>query len=505
MQHANIILDGDYVIGRVDERLYGAFAEHMGRCIYNGLYEPGHPLADADGFRKDVLKLVRDLGVPVIRYPGGNMVSGFEWEDSVGPVELRPRRLELSRASVETNEVGLHEFYSFASKAGSELIYTVNLGTRGPADARNLIEYTNHTGGTLYSDMRRKNGREEPFGIRTWCLGNEMDGYWQIGHKNARAYGETARETARLMRMVDPGIELIAVGSSGTDLPTYCGWEMDMLDECYDQVDYVAFHKYFRNNGTDRDSFLASSVQLDGMIRTLIAVCDAMKGKKKSKKPLYLSFDEWNVLHRTDVERFPEQLSMPLDRDRWTVAPPLIEHTYTFEDALCVSFLLITMLHHADRLKIACMAQLVNVIAPIMTRVGGPAWTQTIYWPLERFSRYGRGESLRPVIASPMGESLQHGPYPLLDAACVRSEDGTLTLFIASRAREMIETALDLRCLRHSKMLLHEVLHHRDPDAGNTETQPGEVVMRPAETVQPDQGRLLLPVGPMSFHVIRLG
>ena len=257
MQKAKLILDLDYKIARVDDRLYSFFVEHLGRCVYNGVYEPGHPTADGAGFRSDVKELARRLRIPLIRYPGGNMVSGFNWEDSVGPRELRPRRLELSRTSIETNEVGLHEFFDYAKDLGSDLIYAVNLGTRGPAEARDLIEYTNHRGGTYYSDMRRKNGREEPFNIKTWCLGNEMDGPWQMCHKTAQEYGAIARETAKMMRWVDKDIELIAVGSSGTELPTYGSWEMEMLDECYDYVDYVAFHRYFRNFETDSDSFLA--------------------------------------------------------------------------------------------------------------------------------------------------------------------------------------------------------------------------------------------------------
>ncbi|MDD3336072.1 MAG: alpha-L-arabinofuranosidase C-terminal domain-containing protein [Eubacteriales bacterium] len=412
MQKAQMIIDADYQIARVEDRLYSFFVEHMGRCVYNGLYEPTHPSADANGFRGDVKELVRSLHIPAIRYPGGNMVSGFDWEDSVGPVERRPRRLELSRTSIEPNTVGLSEFYDYAEEVGAKLIYAVNLGTRGPEEARNLIEYTNHRSGSYYSDLRRANGREQPFGIKTWCLGNEMDGSWQMCHKTAREYGAVARETAKIMRWVDPKIELIAVGSSGMELPTYGQWELDMLDECYEQIDYVAFHRYFRNTETDSASYLASSVSLDEMIRTLTSICDATKGKKHSKKQLHLSFDEWNVLHRTDVERHPERLSMPRPEDAWAVAPALIEHTYTFEDALCMGFLLNTLIRHADRVKIACLAQLVNVIAPIMTRVGGSAWVQSIYWPLLRVSEYGRGVALLPQLKSPVGDCSAYAYSP---------------------------------------------------------------------------------------------
>lgn len=505
MQKARMIIDKDYQIGRVSDRMYSYFVEHLGRCVYDGLYEPSHPTADPNGFRNDVKELVRSLNIPAIRYPGGNMVSGFNWEDSIGPKEKRPRRLELSRASVETNQVGLHEFFDYAKEVGSDLIYAVNLGTRGPAEARDLIEYTNHPSGTAWSDLRIQNGRREPFNIKTWCLGNEMDGPWQMAHKSAHEYGACARETAKIMRWVDPKIELIAVGSSGTELPTYGGWEMEMLDECYNQVDYVAFHRYFRNEETDSASFLASSVSLENQIHTLVSICDAMKGKLRSKKTLNLSFDEWNVLHRVDVGKYPERLSMPLPEDRWTVAPRLIEHTYTFEDALCVAFLMNVMLRHADRLKIACLAQLCNVIAPIMTRVGGSAWVQSIYWPLLRYSQYGRGISLLPVQEVETGECVQFGEYPLVDCAFIQHDDGTATLFAASRSNDNTELTLDLRSFGDMKVKKHEFMHCSDMNAHNTETQPNIVGMQDKAVENTDSGKLTLMLDAMSWHVIQLG
>lgn len=499
-----MILDADYQVGHIDERIYSYFVEHMGRCVYHGLYEPNHPTADASGFRGDVKELVRSLHIPTIRYPGGNMVSGFQWEDSIGPREQRPRRLELSRTSIETNEVGLHEFYDYAEDVGAHLIYTVNLGTRGPAEARDLIEYTNHPGGSLLSDLRRKNGREAPFDIKTWCLGNEMDGNWQMCHKTAREYGATARETAKMMRWVDPNIELIAVGSSGCNLPTYGSWEWEVLDECYDQVDYVAFHRYFRNVEEDSASFLASSVDLEDMIHTLISICDGMKGKKHSGKRIYLSFDEWNVLHRTDVENHPERLSMPLPRDRWSVAPALIEHVYTFEDALCVGFLLQTILRHADRLKIACLAQLVNVIAPIMARPDGGAWVQSIYWPLKYVSDFGRGVSIMPVIDSPMGVCKAYGNVPLLDGSCVLHEDGSVALFIGSRSKEETELEIDMRSMGKLRMTRHDVLHCDDMNACNTEERPHTVSMRTTALQNMEGGKLRLIIPAMSWHTVLL-
>ena len=297
MKQASIILDRDYTIGRIDPRIYGSFIEHLGRAVYGGIYEPGHPEADEQGFRKDVLKLVRDLGVPVVRYPGGNFVSGFNWEDSVGPD--RPKRLDLAWFTTESNAVGLHEFADWAKKADTEVMYAINLGTRGPENARDIVEYANHPGGSKFSDMRIANGKKEPLGIKLWCLGNEMDGPWQMGHKTAYEYGRIANESAKMMKWVDPSIECVACGSSAYDMPTFGEWEYRMLDECYDNIDYVSLHRYYGNPTNDTPGFLARSMDLDDFIHTVVSICDAVKGKKHSKKTINLSFDEWNVWYHS--------------------------------------------------------------------------------------------------------------------------------------------------------------------------------------------------------------
>ena len=431
MKKARMILDRDYSIGQIDRRLYGSFIEHLGRAVYGGIYEPGHPSADPNGFRRDVMELVRKLDVPVVRYPGGNFVSGFNWEDSVGPRDRRPRRLDLAWSTTETNEVGLHEFVQWAKEVSTEVMYAVNLGSRGPDDARNVVEYSNHKSGSAWSDLRVKNGAKEPFGIKLWCLGNEMDGHWQICHKTAYEYGRAANEAAKMMKWVDPSIELVACGSSAYGMPTFGDWEIGMLDECYDNVDYVSIHRYYGNPTGDTPGFLARSMDMDAFIKTVVSICDAVGGKKHSKKKLHLSFDEWNVWYHSNA-----QDREIVKRDKWGKALPLLEDVYNFEDALLVGSMLITMLRNADRVKIACMAQLVNVIAPIMTRNGGGAWAQTIYWPLMHASRYGRGTALRPVVDSPTYDCSDYSGVPLLDATAVLQEDGSLTLFAVNRDME---------------------------------------------------------------------
>ena len=396
MQTAHIVVDRDFRVGEVDPRLYGAFIEHLGRAVYGGIYEPGHPTADESGFRGDVLEMVRELGVPFVRYPGGNFVSGYDWRDGIGPVAERPRRLDLAWASTETNAVGVNEFAAWANRAGAEVNLAVNLGTGGIEDACQLVEYCNHPGGTYWSDLRRTHGVAGPHGIKVWCLGNEMDGQWQIGHKTADEYGRLACQTAQAMKWVDPRIELVACGSSHAKMPDFPQWEATVLDHVYDDVDYVSLHMYARKIGDDLGTFLAQSLAMEDQIRTVIAACDLVKAKKRSRKVVNLSFDEWNVwYHSRDHDR------ALLEDAPWQVAPPLCEERYTLEDALVVGCMLIALLKHAGRVKIACLAQLVNAIAPIMTQTGGGAWRQTIFFPFLHAARYGQGAALDLQVSSP--------------------------------------------------------------------------------------------------------
>ncbi|MHC1787789.1 MAG: alpha-N-arabinofuranosidase [Christensenellales bacterium] len=501
MKKAALILDRDFAIGQVDKRIYGSFIEHLGRAVYGGIYEPGHPSADSQGFRRDVIDLVKALDMPVVRYPGGNFVSGFNWEDSVGPRAQRPRRLDLAWQTTETNEVGLHEFVDWARDAQTEVMYAINLGSRGPEEARQVVEYANHRGGTRWSDLRRQNGAQDPFHIKLWCLGNEMDGPWQICHKTAYEYGRVANEAAKLMKWVDPGIELVACGSSALTMPTFGAWEYGMLDECYDNVDYVSIHRYYGNPTGDTPGFLARSMDMDDFIKSVVAICDAVGGKKHSKKKLHLSFDEWNVWYHSNG-----QDKEIVKRDKWGQALPLLEDIYNFEDALLVGSMLITLLRNADRVKIACMAQLVNVIAPIMTRNGGGAWAQTIYWPLLHASRYGRGTALRPLVQSPVYNCADYSDVPLLDATAVMSDDGTLTVFAVNRdLEEDIDLHCDLRAFGPLRPLEHLVLHHDDVKAVNTEEEPGEVAPGKAALGRVDGGKLNLRIPALSWNVIRLG
>jgi len=500
MKKAKVIMDKDFVIGKIDRRIYGSFIEHLGRAVYGGIYEPGHPKADAQGFRQDVIELVKQLHMPIVRYPGGNFVSGFNWEDSIGPKAQRPKRLDLAWFTTEANEVGLHEFVDWAKQAETEVMYAVNLGTRGPDAARNIVEYANHKGGSYYSDLRIQNGSKEPFGIKLWCLGNEMDGPWQMCHKTAYEYGRIANEAAKMMKWVDPSIELVACGSSHHDMPTFGAWEYQMLDECYDHVDYVSLHRYYGNPSNNTLEFLARSRDLDDFIKSVIAICDAVGGKKHSRKKLNLSFDEWNVWYHSN-----EQDQEIWKREKWNQALPVLEDVYNFEDALLVGSMLITFLNNADRVKVACLAQLVNVIAPIMTRNGGSAWAQTIYYPLMHASVYGRGSALRPLVSSPVYDCTDYEKVPFVDVAATMDEESGLTIFAVNKSLDE-DTLMecDLRAFGDLRVEEHILLHHDDVKAANTEAAPHTVVPAKGSGASVENGRIDIKLPALSWNVIRL-
>uniref|UniRef100_UPI0025EFB5EC arabinosylfuranosidase ArfA n=1 Tax=uncultured Microbacterium sp. TaxID=191216 RepID=UPI0025EFB5EC len=432
MSHARITIDRDFSIADVPRRLFGQFVEHMGRCVYTGIYEPGHPAADARGFRTDVLELVRELGPTVVRYPGGNFVSGYRWEDGVGPVADRPVRIDGAWHTIETNAFGLHEFMDWSRQAEVEVMEAINLGTRGVEEARALVEYANHPGGTYWSDLRRRNGAEDPFDIKLWCLGNELDGPWQIGHKTAHEYGRLAQETAKAMKLVDPTIELVAVGSSSRQMPTFGTWEHTVLTHAYDEVDYVSMHAYYQEHDGDVASFLGDAVDMDAFIDGVVATIDAVKAAGKHTRQVDISFDEWNVWYQSglDSEDQPHQVEKA-----WREHPRLIEDAYNVTDAVVVGTFLHSLLRHGDRVKIANQAQLVNVIAPIRSEEGGPAWRQTIFWPFARMARMAQGRILRLAVSSTKTPTTRHGDVDDVDAVATWDEEsGRLALFVANRS-----------------------------------------------------------------------
>jgi alpha-N-arabinofuranosidase len=499
---AHLTIDPHFVVGPVNRRLFGSFVEHLGRCVYDGIYEPGHPDADEHGFRRDVIELVKELGVSTIRYPGGNFVSGYRWEDGVGAREKRPRRLDLAWHSLETNEVGLDEFAVWLEKVGSELMYAVNLGTRGVQEALDVLEYTNVRGGTELSDRRVANGAPEPYDIRMWCLGNEMDGPWQLGHGTPREYGRLAVKTARAMRQLDPGLELVVCGSSSAQMPLFGEWERIVLEETYDEVDFISCHAYYEPIEGDYGSFLASAVNMDRFIESVVATADHVKALRGSDKTINISFDEWNVWYHS---RYAE-VDRITDPQEWPVAPRLLEDVYSVVDAVVFGNLLISLIRHADRVTAASLAQLVNVIAPIMTEPGGPAWRQTTFLPFALTSRLARGETLELKLECPTYESKSHGTVGLVDAVATHdAASGDTAVFLVNRSMdEAVEFVVDVALLGDVSLGSAESLHDSDIHAANTAAEPERVKLTPNETARLVDGELRIVLPPVSWTAVTL-
>ncbi|WNB84562.1 alpha-N-arabinofuranosidase [Cellulomonas sp. ATA003] len=501
MQNGKLSIDPAFVVAPVNRRVFGSFVEHMGRCVYGGIFEPGHPTADDAGLRGDVLELVRELGVTAVRYPGGNFVSGYKWEDGVGPVDDRPTRLDPAWRTIETNAFGLNEFMEWATKADVEPIMAMNLGTRGLQEAIDLLEYANHPQGTALSDARIEHGAKEPHGIRMWCLGNEMDGPWQLGHKTAEEYGRLAAETARAMRQFDPDLELVACGSSGRHMPTFGAWEATVLEHTYDVVDLVSAHAYYQLDGDDVGSFLASSVNMDLFIREVVATADHVGAKLSSSKKINISFDEWNVWYLREMQ----ESGLPED---WTVAPRISEDAYTALDAVVVGSLLITLLRHSDRVTAACQAQLVNTISSIRTEPNGPAWRQSIFHPFALTARHAQGQVLDLRVDVPMLATAKHGDVPVLDSVATwDAGEGRLAVFVVNRdPAEPVAFTTDLRGFGEVRLTEAVLLGGDDLFAANTVEEPDRVVPRPhtSSTVDGTTLRAELPAASWSMFLLEV-
>jgi alpha-N-arabinofuranosidase len=474
---ARLEVDISRRISSLDPNLFGSFIEHLGRAVYGGIYEPGSELSDENGFRKDVLREIKDLGVPIIRYPGGNFVSGYNWLDGVGPQKQRPRVLDLAWNSIETNQFGTDEFITWCRAAGTEPLMGTNLGSGSAAMCAALVEYCNVDQGTKWSELRRAHGFDQPHNVKYWCLGNEMDGPWQIGHMPARDYGIKARDAAHQMRAVDPAIRLVACGSSTPSLPTYLEWDREILEECYDEVDALSLHRYFGNDeetGGNTSKYLALNLAMDREIEQILAVCEYVQGRKRTKRQLWLSFDEWNVWYRARDPKY--------DNGHRQVAPHLLEEIYNLEDALLVGGLLNTLTRHSDRVRVACLAQLVNVIAPIMTNETG-LFRQTIYYPYGWALRYARGHALDLVPQSLTYPVEGVGEVPYLDVAgTVDSTNRSATLLMLNRDLEHPrELTVAWKGATPSKVNTRQVLTGSDLKAVNGFDAPKRVEPQPLD------------------------
>ena len=497
---ARIYVDSRRTIAPLDRNLFGSFLEHLGRAIYEGIYDPASSLSDGAGFRKDVMAEVRQLGVPIIRYPGGNFVSGYNWLDGVGPKKDRPRVLDKAWNTIDTNQFGTNEFMTWSKAVGSKPLMGLNLGTGTAERAAALVEYCNVEKGTKWSDLRRAHGIEQPHKVEHWCLGNEMDGPWQIGHMTATEYGLKAQDAARQMRAVDPSLKLIACGSSGPGMPTYLEWDREVLEQCYEYVDALSLHRYIGNTKeeTDADSakFLAMNLSMEQQIAETLAVCDLVRGHKRSPKKLWLSFDEWNVWYRArtgDALNGHEQ-----------EAPHLLEEVYNLEDALLVGGIVNTLMRNSDRIKVACLAQLVNVIAPLVTNASG-LLRQTIYYPYSWALQFARGNVLKVLTESPTYEVSGMDQVPYLDVTAALTPDtGIASMFLLNRdLNKPHAVEIVWQDWAPTKVLSSTVLTGADLKAFNTFEAPNRVAPQPADKPSTTGGRSRLELPARSYTVIQ--
>ena len=494
MAQATVYIDTNRVISAISPLLFSGFAEHMGRCIYEGIYDPASPHADEHGLRRDVLAALRDLNLRSVRYPGGNFLSGYCWEDGIGPKAQRPRRRDLAWQSIETNQFGTDEFLHFCRELNTEPMLSVNMGTGTIQNAANLVEYCNGPVGTAYGDLRARNGHADPYGVKFWCVGNEMDGPWQIGHLEAEDYGKKALEAAKMMRWHDPSIETILCGSSNPQMPTYPEWDRTALEIAWEHIDYHSMHYYAMNENNDTASYLALSADFEDFVDTLAGVLRYVKAKKRSKHNVYLSWDEWNVWYK--------------DRSgngNWAEAPHLSEEVYNLEDALVVAQWMNVFLRKSDVLKIACLAQIVNVISPITTTRDG-LLKHTTYYPIMLFGRMASGNALDVAVKAPLYATHEFGDMPVLDVASSHDmETGTNAIFIVNRNQtDRVTVDLCWQALTPARVTSAYQIAGTDPKAVNSFEDPDCIAARPIKVQDVADGKVTLQLPPLSFTAIEV-
>ncbi len=471
MKKASVFVSKSFEISEIDERIYGSFIEHMGRAVYTGIYEPEHKTADEQGFRKDVIEAINKLNVPIVRYPGGNFVSGYDWKDGIGPKESRPTRLDYAWFSIENNHFGIDEFADWAKKANTQGMIAVNLGTGTPQEAGYLAEYCNIEKGTYWSDKRREYGHEKPHNFKVWCLGNEMDGFWQTCTLTAEAYAEKAKETAKILKWVDPEIQVVACGSSSREMPTFPHWDLTVLEKCYGAIDFISLHRYYEYRGNVAD-FLASYQDLDEFINTVKAARDVAKAKNRSKKNVYLSLDEWNVWNQKDMKL-----------KRWQEAPAIAEDSYTLLDTLVVGGLLCSIVNNADSVKMACLAQLVNALSPIHTAPNGDVLLHGTYYPFMQVSNYGRGKVYRNFVECDKVKTDKYGEVSTIASITTYDEERKRVAFFALNIDEVNDYTIELDFSKFGKLRLkeHQIISGDDLFISNTFEKPMNICPKAVE------------------------
>lgn len=510
MKKGKVYIEKNFKIATVDRRVFSSFLEHLGRAIYSGIYEPNHPNSDEQGFRRDTFEAINELGVSHVRYPGGNFVSGYNWTDGIGPKENRPKRLDYAWKTIETNQFGIDEFVDWSKKAGTEVMAAVNMGTGTIQDAGYMVEYCNFPSGTYWSDLRIKNGHKDPHNIKLWCVGNEMDGNWQTGHLDALDYGKKAREAGKIMKWVDPSIELVMCGSASSAMDTYPAYDRVVLEECYNEMDYLSLHMYFQDRG-NRNDFLASFKVMDNFIKTISSTCDYVKALKRSKKNIYLSFDEWNVWYldpenqdkRTDFFSDPDMQNPKEFFGYFPKEPHILEDNYTMQDALSFAGLLMSLLNNSDRVKMACLAQLVNAIAPIITKEGKELIKQTTYYPFRDISKYSKGRVLKPVTNIDSVETSAGEAEEIYTCVIDNYEDKEVVFYALNISNEDYILDLDLRSFGEVEMIEHIIMRDDDLMASNTFKNPNRITPSNVETLKGKFSESEVKISNLSFNIMR--
>jgi alpha-L-arabinofuranosidase len=489
---AHVLLDMNRTIAPISPLLFGGFVEHMGRCVYEGIYDPSSPLADERGLRQDVIEALRDQAYSVIRYPGGNFLSGYNWLDGVGPKNLRPRRRELAWQSTETNQFGTNEFMEFCTAINAAPMLGVNMGTGDIQSAAALVEYCNAPVGSYWSDLRASHGVRDPYNVRYWCVGNEMDGPWQIGHLDAVAYGNKALEAAKMMKWQDPRIETVLCGSSNDQMHTYPEWDRTALEIAWEHVDYHSMHYYAGNRENDTPSYLASAVLFERFVDTLEGTLRYVKARRRSKHDVFLSWDEWQVWYKGDPTN-----------GNWTEAPHLAEESYNLEDALVVAQWLNVFLRKSHVIKVACVAQIVNVISWMLTRTNG-LLKQPSYYPFKLVSNYARGQALDVAVKASLLDTRQYDAVPALDvSASYDPETEHGAIFIVNRSlNEPVTTELVWQDGKAVQVDKAWQLAGSDPKAINTWDAPNQLTAIAIAAPVIEKGRATLSIPPLSFTVL---
>jgi alpha-N-arabinofuranosidase len=470
MAKTRLTLHPRSTIAPVSPLVFGGFLEHMGRCVYEGVYDPTSSHADPDGIRTDVLDALKGLEMSVVRYPGGNFASGYHWRDGVGPADERPTVRELAWQSLEPNRFGTDEFLSLCRKADWQPMLCANLGTGTPEEARDWVEYCNGEPGSRWADLRVANGQETPHRVPYWCLGNEMDGPWQLGHVPADHYAIRAQQAGKMIKDCDRSVKLVACGSSGPDMPGFLEWDRTVLERLGGLADYVSLHRYVGNESDDPNDYLAIGNSIDAQIEAVDACCRYVAAKRKRPKRAMLCFDEWNVWYKA---RSAEDVN-----GRGQFAPHLIEEVYNLEDALVVASFLMSFIRHADVVKIANIAQIVNVIAPLLTR-GDDLLVQSIYYAFQMISQRKSGTSLRLLQEGPIHTSSSYGECPELDCAAILNPDSKqLHVFAMNRnVNQSAELEISLAGAALAPQRA-EILHADSLKTANGFDAPGQVVSR---------------------------